>query len=397
MSSRVGLSSAIYGSADLPGNTTARAPDLSTERRRNAVGSDATRRVLGSRRKREATDERRDQSRGGPAARVPVRRQHRVVPDRGRGHRGRQGAEHLGHVHRRAGPDRRRQQRCRDLRPLPPVAGGRGADAAPRAWTATASRSRGRASSRPAADRSNQAGLDFYDRLVDALLEAGIQPMATLYHWDLPQALEDDGGWLNRDTALRLRGVRRASWRERLGDRVTHWCPVNEPNVVTLNGYGAGRRWRPGKALMFDALPVAHHLLLGARAGRPGAARGRRPRDRDRDQPPPGAGRCPTATTTARPPTCSTPCGTGCSPTRCCSAATPRASADAMPGPVADDLALISQPLDFYGLNYYNPMGVRRPRRARRCRSTSPPCPATRPPTSAGRSCRRPSPTCWWR
>ena len=106
----------------------------------------------------------------------------------------------------------------------------------------------------------NQAGLDFYDRLVDGLLEAGIKPMATLYHWDLPQALEDDGGWLNRATVDRFADYA-AIVGERLADRVTDWVPVNEPNVVTLMGYAVAMH-APGKALMFDALPVGHHLLV---------------------------------------------------------------------------------------------------------------------------------------
>lgn len=106
----------------------------------------------------------------------------------------------------------------------------------------------------------NQAGLDFYDRLVDGLLEAGIKPMATLFHWDLPQALEDDGGWLNRATVDRF-GDYAAIVGERLADRVTDWVPVNEPNVVTLMGYAVAMH-APGKALMFDALPVGHHLLV---------------------------------------------------------------------------------------------------------------------------------------
>jgi len=106
----------------------------------------------------------------------------------------------------------------------------------------------------------NKAGLDFYDRLVDGLLERDIQPMATLYHWDLPQALEDDGGWLNRDTADRFAEYAGLVG-ERLWDRVEHWIPVNEPNVVTMLGYARGSH-APGRTLMFDALPVAHHLLL---------------------------------------------------------------------------------------------------------------------------------------
>ena len=85
--------------------------------------------------------------------------------------------------------------------------------------------------------------------------------MATLYHWDLPQPLEDAGGWLERDTALRF-GEYAAIVAERLGDRVAQWCPVNEPNVTTLLGY-AQEELAPARGLLFGALPVAHHLLLG--------------------------------------------------------------------------------------------------------------------------------------
>ncbi len=84
--------------------------------------------------------------------------------------------------------------------------------------------------------------------------------MVTLYHWDLPQALEDDGGWLNRDTVDRFAEYA-AIVGERLGDRVEHWIPINEPNVVTILGYAIGIH-APGHELLFDALPVAHHLLL---------------------------------------------------------------------------------------------------------------------------------------
>jgi beta-glucosidase len=106
----------------------------------------------------------------------------------------------------------------------------------------------------------NPAGLDFYDRLVDCLLEAGIEPMVTLYHWDLPQPLEDDGGWLNRATVDRFADYA-AIVGERFADRVTHWVPVNEPNVAGLFGYGTGEH-APGRTMLFDALPAMHHLLL---------------------------------------------------------------------------------------------------------------------------------------
>ncbi len=109
--------------------------------------------------------------------------------------------------------------------------------------------------------RVNADGLGFYDRLVDKLLAAGVQPMATLYHWDLPQALEDDGGWLNRATVDRFADYA-AIVADCLADRVEHWIPVNEPAIVTTLGYATGAH-APGKRLMFDAMPVAHHLLLG--------------------------------------------------------------------------------------------------------------------------------------
>ena len=104
-------------------------------------------------------------------------------------------------------------------------------------------------------------GLDFYDRLVDQLLAAGIAPCLTLYHWDLPQALEDAGGWLDRDTAERFAeyaGVVAG----RLGDRVHTWITVNEPVVVSLFGYALGTN-APGRALLFDSFPATHHILLG--------------------------------------------------------------------------------------------------------------------------------------
>ncbi|GAA4520587.1 GH1 family beta-glucosidase [Nonomuraea ferruginea] len=107
----------------------------------------------------------------------------------------------------------------------------------------------------------NPEGLDFYDRLVDALLAEGITPVPTLFHWDLPQALEDGGGWLARDTAHRFAEYA-ALAAGRLGDRVRMWITLNEPFVHMAYGYAMGIH-APGRALMLDALPVAHHQLLG--------------------------------------------------------------------------------------------------------------------------------------
>jgi beta-glucosidase len=104
------------------------------------------------------------------------------------------------------------------------------------------------------------AGLDFYDRLVDELCAAGIAPMATLYQWDLPLTLEEDGGWLNRSTVDHFADYA-AVVADRLADRVAHWVPVDQPNVHMLLGYAVGTH-APGRRLMLDAVPAAHHLLL---------------------------------------------------------------------------------------------------------------------------------------
>jgi beta-glucosidase len=114
---------------------------------------------------------------------------------------------------------------------------------------------------------ANAAGMDFYDRLVDALLAKGIDPVATLFHWDLPQALQagsdgkPGGGWLSRDTAFRFADYA-GLVAEALGDRVRLWITLNEPFIHMTLGYATGEH-APGQALLFDALPVAHHQLLG--------------------------------------------------------------------------------------------------------------------------------------
>jgi beta-glucosidase len=84
----------------------------------------------------------------------------------------------------------------------------------------------------------NSKGLDYYKRFTDALLEAKIRPLATLYHWDLPQRLEEAGGWPNRDLAVRFTDYADLTVRA-LGDRVSHWCLFNEPWVFTFLGYAS--------------------------------------------------------------------------------------------------------------------------------------------------------------
>jgi beta-glucosidase len=106
----------------------------------------------------------------------------------------------------------------------------------------------------------NPAGLDFYERLVDGLLARNIVPMATLYHWDLPQALEDLGGWPARETAERFAAYADTVGR-RLADRVDHWVTVNEPWCSAFVGHLEGRH-APGVADLSAALAAAHHLML---------------------------------------------------------------------------------------------------------------------------------------
>ncbi|MEV6568750.1 GH1 family beta-glucosidase [Streptomyces kronopolitis] len=205
----------------------------------------------------------------------------------------------------------------------------------------------------------NTAGLDFYDRLVDELLAAGIAPVPTLFHWDTPQALEEAGGWLVRETAERF-----AAYAEvvagRLGDRVARWITLNEPAELTLLGYGLGQH-APGRQLLFEALPAAHHQLLGHGL----AVQALRAR---------GAGNIGIAHSHG--PTWPA------SPTEADTAAADlydlllnrlfaepvllgrypdEELAGLLPGPVAEDLRIISEPLDWYGINYYQPTLVGAP------------------------------------
>jgi len=108
--------------------------------------------------------------------------------------------------------------------------------------------------------KANQKGLDFYDRLIDEMLKAGIQPKTTLYHWDLPQKLQDKGGWTNRDTADRFAEYASHVFKQ-LGDRVKFWSTLNEPWVSAFLGYATGLH-APGICDYSQAYQTAHHLLL---------------------------------------------------------------------------------------------------------------------------------------
>ncbi len=107
----------------------------------------------------------------------------------------------------------------------------------------------------------NPAGLDHYDALVDRLLERGIRPFPTLFHWDLPLPLEQAGGWTVRDTAVRFADYAVAVT-DRLADRVPTWATMNEPWCTAFLGYAAGV-FAPGRREPARALDAAHHLLLG--------------------------------------------------------------------------------------------------------------------------------------
>jgi beta-glucosidase len=110
----------------------------------------------------------------------------------------------------------------------------------------------------------NPEGLDFYDRLVEGLLERGIEPWLTLYHWDLPQSLEERGGWPWRGIVDAF-GTYAGIVAGRFGDRVSRWVTLNEPQIVADHGYGEGVH-APGRRDWRDSLRAAHHLHLAHRA-----------------------------------------------------------------------------------------------------------------------------------
>ncbi|MEV0226494.1 GH1 family beta-glucosidase [Streptomyces sp. NPDC050704] len=204
---------------------------------------------------------------------------------------------------------------------------------------------------------NSPGGLDFYDRLVDELCTAGVRPVPTLFHWDLPASLD----WMDRDTAERFAEYV-AVVADRLGDRVTKWITLNEPAEHTLFGHALGAH-APGRQLLFDALPVAHHQLLAhglaVRALRAAGATdigianshgpvwpaSQEPVDLE------AAGFYDVLLNRLF----ADPVLLG---------QYPEGLGELMPGDVESDLKVIAEPLDWYGINYYAPTRVGAPQGA---------------------------------
>jgi beta-glucosidase len=210
--------------------------------------------------------------------------------------------------------------------------------------------------------RANTKGLDFYDRLIDELLNAGISPAVTLYHWDLPQALEDKGGWRVRRTADAFAAYA-ALAAERYGDRVERWITLNEPYCSAFVGHAEGRH-APGTQEGPGALAAAHHLLVGhglavralrdAGAGDIGITLNLDRIHAASDRPEDLAAR--RRAETLHNDVWTEPLFAGRYPAH---------EADTWPAGLADgawrlpgDLDLIGVPLDFVGLNFYRPLTV---------------------------------------
>ncbi|MFD3841407.1 GH1 family beta-glucosidase [Streptomyces sp. NPDC058642] len=206
-----------------------------------------------------------------------------------------------------------------------------------------------------------EGGLDFYDRLVDELCAAGVRPVPTLFHWDLPVTVQEGGGWLERDTAARYAEYVSVV-AERLGDRVKKWITINEPAEHTLFGHALGAH-APGKQLMFDALPVAHHLLLAHGLGVQALR---------------AAGATDIGIANSHGPTW--PASQEAADVEAADfydvllnrlfadpvllGEYPAGLGELMPGDVAADLKVIGEPLDFYGVNFYAPTRVGAPQGA---------------------------------
>ncbi|SDC12174.1 GH1 family beta-glucosidase [Streptomyces prasinopilosus] len=200
-----------------------------------------------------------------------------------------------------------------------------------------------------------RGGLDFYDRLVDELCAAGVRPVPTLFHWDLPAGLD----WLERGTAERFAEYA-GEVAGRLGDRVERWITLNEPAEHTLLGHALGVH-APGRRLLFDALPVAHHQLLAhglavralraAGAGSIGIANSHGPTWPASPDPADVAAADFYDALLNR--LFAEPVLLG---------RYPDGLGDLMPGDVGADLEVIAEPVDWYGVNYYAPTRVGAPR-----------------------------------
>ena len=200
----------------------------------------------------------------------------------------------------------------------------------------------------------NPAGLGFYERLVDTLLENGIEPLPTLYHWALPAALDDRGGWLNPDIAAWFADYATIVFRK-LGDRVKTWTTINEPWVVSDGGYLHGKL-APGHRNRFEA-PIASHHLLRAHGA---AVKAFRAESKQRIglvvnlEPKYAASRSPAdQAATARADAYMNrqyldPVFRGHYPEEMA-----QIFGEAWPSWPAEDFALIGQPIDFLGVNYY--------------------------------------------
>lgn len=210
--------------------------------------------------------------------------------------------------------------------------------------------------------RINQAGLDFYSRLTDKLLEAGIIPNVTLYHWDLPAALDDRGGWLNPDIAEWF-GDYAATMFDALADRVPMWATINEPLVVMDGGYMNGNL-APGHRNMYEA-PIVTHNLLRAHGRGVQAFRARNARDSriglvvnlDRKYPASDSRQDEEAVARAHAygnEQYLDPVLLGRYPAKL-----REIFGDAWPDWPDEDFALIKQPLDYVGVNYYTRLVVK--------------------------------------
>jgi len=205
--------------------------------------------------------------------------------------------------------------------------------------------------------QANHKGLDFYDRLIDELLGNDIAPWLCLYHWDLPQALDDLGGWQNRDIALWFADYA-ALVARRFGDRVRHFATFNEPNVCTLFGYGMG--WNaPGIANRRSFLQAAHHVNLAhgeavrtLRALAPGAQLGAI-YNRQVCFPVSESSEDKAAANVLD------ACWNRLYADPQCLAEYPPELADVQEFVQAGDIARIAQPIDWFGLNHYSPIYAR--------------------------------------